>query len=110
MKVTITAIALAATAALSAPATAQVAPGALGAIAHFNQDFDTANQRVTIASGSGVDFSTRTGVSLAQARFNADFDGQDNVRKVSGGTSFGGDASRAQSVFARIAAESAENE
>ena len=112
MKTFIAPAAIALLAAVAAPAAAQqVSSGALGAIAHFNQDHDSQDDRVVIVPGSGVGLSTRSGAfSEAQARFNLDFDGQDDLRRTSGGTIVSGAPDRAQTIFARIAAESAENE
>ena len=108
---------LAAAAVVPTPAAAQqVSAGALGAIAHFNGDHDSQDDRVILApSRAGVvagGLSTRSGgFNAAQARFNRDFDGQSDVRRTDGGTVVSGRASgRAGALFARIARESAENE
>ena len=105
------AITLATVAAFAAPAAAQQVPtGTLGAIAHFNKDHDSQDDRVVIVPGGGAGLSTRSGgFSEAQARFNRDFDSQDDVRRVRGGAVFSGtpgSTARAQGIFARIRAES----
>lgn len=109
---TLIAAALIASAALSAvPASAQVASGAAAAIAHFNRDLVPA-ERVVASASSGAVASTRSTASgRVQARFNADYDGQDDVRGQRRATvTSGRHAPAAAAIFASIAAAQAEDE
>lgn len=107
-RITLAALAATLAAALAAPATAQVAAGPLGAIAHFNAAKDRSDA-VVATGGSGTVLSTRSGLSAAQAHFNADADSQDD-RRLAGATIASGTPDTGAAIFARIAAESAENE
>ena len=107
--------ALLATAALSVPAAAQeVVPGAAAAIAHFNQDADSQDDRVSIPAGAfdGVRVSTRSGTDLGGvfARFNQDADSQDGVRGQLGATVVSGAPLAAGDILDRIRSESLEDE
>ena len=111
---TLASAALIALAAVAAPAAAQqVAPGAAAAIAHFNQDFDSQDGRISLRAANlrGVSVSTRGGqLGGVFARFNSDFDGQDNVRGQQGATVIAGRPAFGADIHARIRAESLENE
>lgn len=100
-----TLILAAAAALISAPAFANVD----GAIAHFNAAKDNGEQ-VVLVGGEGPVVSTRSGNSSVQARFNADFDTQDNARKTGPVTVADGSQDTASAIFLRIQAEGAENE
>ncbi|WP_179379444.1 hypothetical protein [Jannaschia marina] len=106
---TLIASALVATAALAAPAAAQVAQGPAAAIAHFNADFDTQDGiRVLKSDGNGVTVSTRSGAAFGL--FNGQADSQDGVRGLNGATAYSGAPSVGGDIFDRIRAESAEGE
>ncbi|WP_179379088.1 hypothetical protein [Jannaschia marina] len=109
---TLIASALLATAALAAPAAAQVASGSAAAIAHFNADFDTQDGvRVLKAGGNGVTVSTRSGgTGVAFGHFNGQADSQDGIRGLNGATAYSGAPSVGGDIFDRIRAESAEGE
>jgi hypothetical protein len=105
-------IALSATATLPAAAQ-QVAPGAAAAIAHFNQSIDSANERVRLPQTEvAMRASTRAdgALALAFARFNADQDSPSDLRGLNGSTTISNMPAVAQDVFARLRAESAEDE
>lgn len=106
-----TAAAVTATAAalLSAPAIAQVPAGPLGAIAHFNQQ-ETGNEVVKVIRGDAAGLSSRSGTVEAQIRFNADYDGGDDARRVTGQTVYSGTPTYGADIFANIRAESLEDE
>ncbi|KIT16949.1 hypothetical protein jaqu_14480 [Jannaschia aquimarina] len=110
---TLIASALAASALVAAlPAAAQVPAGPAGAIAHFNQDIDTANDRASldIVRGETVTVSSRSGsVAQAIAHFNADLDAGDRV-PLTGGTVVSGSPTYGAEIFANIRAESLEDE
>ena len=110
-----TLIAAALVALAAAPVAAQqVGSGAAAAIAHFNQDFDSQDGRVSLAAanlGAGVTVSTRGGaLGGVFDRFNADFDGQDDVRGQTGATVISGNPAVAADLHARIRAEGREDE
>ena len=98
-------------AAVAAPAAAQQVPsGAAGAILFFNQSKASVGDRIVLTENAGAGLSTRSGTSAVQEKFNRDFDSQDDVRRTSGATVASGKPSRAQAIFANIAAQSAEDE
>lgn len=105
-------IALAAASALAAPAAAQVAAGPAAAIAHFNQDADSQDdRRIFNGAASGVTVSTRSGnLQAVFDRFNAQADSQDDIRGLNGATSFAGSPAVGGAIFDRIRRESAEDE
>ncbi|MEM9796102.1 MAG: hypothetical protein AAF919_06415 [Pseudomonadota bacterium] len=111
---TLIASALIAAAAVAGTAQAQqISTGAAAAIAHFNGDHDTQDNRIALSalSETGTSVSTRSGqLSGAFGRFNADHDTQDNIRGQQGATLVSGVPGVAQSIFDAIRAESLEDE
>ncbi len=100
-----------------APASAQqITPGIEGAANHFNQDFDTQDNRILVQVGwrhNKARVSTRGNNLSAQERFNQDFDGQDNVRvtRSNRGNNFNrGQRRTAAQIFADIRRQNAEDE
>ncbi len=117
MKTVIASALVAAAALTAAPVAAQqVSTGAASAIAHFNQDHDSQDNRVALDVASvdaGVDISTRSdnATSFAFARFNQDADTQDGIRGVNGATTFNASpASGAAAIFDDIRRQNLENE
>ncbi len=108
----ILATALLAALALTGTASAQVGAGPAAAIAHFNQDADSQDGRRLIRAGTdAVSVSSRSGaLGDVFARFNADHDGQDDVRGLDGATLVQGSPAHAADIFARVRAESAGDE
>ncbi|MEL6586976.1 MAG: hypothetical protein AAFY65_17510 [Pseudomonadota bacterium] len=104
---TLIASALIATAALAGAASAQVPAGAAGAIAHFNQDFSTQDQRIAFTGkGGNVTVSTRNGTQgAAIEQFNATVDSPSDRISVGNATLVSGQPSVAQDIFARILEE-----
>jgi hypothetical protein len=105
-------IALAAVATLPAAAQ-QVAPGAAGAIAHFNQDIDSRNEQVRLPSSeTSIRTTTRANraFTFALAHFNQDVDSRNDLRGLNGTTVYPGTPAYGQDIFAQIAAESAGDE
>jgi len=109
---TLSASALIAVAALTVPATAQVAPGAAAAIAHFNQDADSQDDRRSLRNvGSTTFVSTRSGnFEAVYDRFNAAYDSQDNVRGQVGVTLISNQPSIGADIFDAIRRANAEDE
>lgn len=90
-----------------------IAPGAAGAIAHFNQSLEGGDRIARVAETDGVTVSSRSGgLGTAFAIFNADADSQDGRRGQQGATLIGGAAVNAQAdaIFERLRLESLENE
>ncbi|MEO0860005.1 MAG: hypothetical protein AAFY65_05280 [Pseudomonadota bacterium] len=106
MKTLITS-ALVATAVLAGAASAQVPGGAAGAIAHFNQDFSTQDQRIVKkGNGANVTVSTRSGAQgAAFDQFNANVDSPSDRVTVGSVTLVSGAPTRAEEIFARIKEE-----
>ncbi|WP_371154828.1 hypothetical protein [Jannaschia sp. 2305UL9-9] len=105
--------ALIASAALTGAASAQVGAGAAAAAAHFNQDIDSNNEQVAIdaAEFDGVTVSTRSGaVGEAFTHFNADYDSNNDLRGLNGATVVDANAAYGADIFARIDAESQDDE
>jgi hypothetical protein len=105
--------ALIALAAAAPVAAQQVAPGAAGAIAHFNQDFSTQDGRIDLdhVALDGVAVSSRSGaLGSVFERFNADFSTQDGIRGQNGATLISGTPAYAADIHAAIRAEGLENE
>ena len=111
MKTLLISAALAATA-LTGAASAQVAPGAAAAIAHFNADYDSSGEIDRIPAGAdGTTVSTRSGnIGTAFDIRNASVDSSGELRGLNGATLVSGEPAYAADIFARIKAESAENE
>ncbi|WP_371153635.1 hypothetical protein [Jannaschia sp. 2305UL9-9] len=111
---TLIASALIATAGLSGAATAQtVNAGPLAAIQHFNQDIDSKNERATPVGGVAGDStaSSRSGsFDEAYRQFNQDADNRNELRGVNGSTTVQSQATYGSDIFARIDAESREND
>jgi hypothetical protein len=107
---TLLASALIATAALTGAASAQqVAPGAAGAIAHFNQDFDTRAEMRAVPAGDSVTVSTRSGVNgTAYEILNQSADTASELRGTEGATLVSGTPAFGAEIFERLAAESAD--
>ncbi len=96
---------------MTAPAFADVSSGALGAIAHFNQDL-SGNEIVRVIEGDAAGISSRSGLIEAQVHFNQDYDGagDDNLRRVSGKTVYSGTPAYGAEIFAQIKAEGLDDE
>ncbi|MFO6463704.1 hypothetical protein ACK8OR_04865 [Jannaschia sp. KMU-145] len=111
---TLIASALVAAAAFAAPATAQVGAGTAAAIAiaHFNQSHDTQDNRTALRGGVSNTFvSTRSASSdRAYAIFNAQADNVNALRGLYGQAGVSGTPAYGAEIFARIQAESLENE
>lgn len=109
---TVFASALIAVAALAVPATAEVASGSAAAVAHFNQDYDSQDNRRTLRNVDNSTFvSTRSGnLDVVYGKFNADYDGQDNVRGQNGVTVISNQPSYGAGIFADIRRANAEDE
>lgn len=93
----------------AAPVIAQnVAPGGAAAIAHFNGDADSQDDRIasprgTVASST---LSLRSGnLADAYARFNADADSPNERMGLAGATRIGGAPSYGADVFRSLRAE-----
>jgi hypothetical protein len=101
-------------AALAATLAAPVAASPLAdAVAHFNQDRDTANEMITVpAQESYVTVSTRNGSSLDTAFdiFNRSADSRSELRGLNGATVYDATPAYGGDVFDRIRAESADDE
>lgn len=100
----------AAAALIVAPAFAQVPAGTLGAIAHFNQDATSQDERTIVTEGTAGGLATRAGLSEAQIRFNMDKDSANDRRRVTGASVVSGELTHGQAIFAQIQAASAEDE
>jgi hypothetical protein len=108
---TMIATALIATAAITGAASAQqVTPGALGAIAHFNESREGGDV-ISLKAASNGSVSTRASASgLAYERFNLDADSQDGIRGTQGATVVSNSPVFGSDIFAAIRAANAENE
>lgn len=111
---TLIASALIATATLTGAANAQaVNAGPQAAIAHFNLDKDSTNNRVTLAgvfAGETV-VSSRSGVvGEVFDHFNADYDTQADMRGAYDATLVSSTTAYGSDIFAQIRAASAEDE
>ena len=110
MKAIIASALVAATAFAGAASAQQVAPGALGAIAHFNESRQGGDV-VSIRAASDAAISTRSDAATgAFARFNADADSQDGIRGVNGGTLYNNAPAYGADIFASLNAASLEDE
>ena len=102
-------LALIAASAVALPATAQqVAPGASGAIAHFNQDIDSANAKARIpAIDDSVSASSRAvRIQNVYARFNESTDrANDKIGRNGTVTIVSGEPTHGAGIFAIIDAE-----
>lgn len=99
-------------ASIAAPAFAQSASTAF-AIAHFNQSAERASDIVTLPNGENSQrVSTRGNGRLADAfaMFNQSVDSTGDLRGLNGATIVSGTPQHAQDIFARLRAESREDE
>ncbi|WP_281825678.1 hypothetical protein [Jannaschia rubra] len=95
------------------PATAGIATGPAAAIAHFNMDADSQEDRITpvAVDASAAMASTRAARTLAvQDHFNRDADTANGHRGLNGTTSVAGAPAHGADIFARIRAAQAEDE
>lgn len=104
--------ALVASAALTGAASAQVGSGAAAAIAHFNQDIDSVNDKRTVPTTDGLTtVSTRSGaLSVAYEILNGSQDSQADKRGLNGATLVSGEPAFGAEIFERLRAESLEDE
>ena len=105
--------ALVASAALTGAASAQVGSGAAAAVMHFNADQDMTSEirRIPADGFDGTTVSTRSGnLGKAFDVRNASVDSTGELRGLNGATLISGEPAYAADIFARIKAESAENE
>jgi opacity protein-like surface antigen len=110
MKTLIASAIVAATAISGAASAQQVNPGALAAIAHFNESRE-GGEVISLEAASNGTVSTRSGVSGETFdRFNADADSQDMITGLNGGTSYDGAPAYGADIFARIEAANSEDE
>ncbi|MEM7722568.1 MAG: hypothetical protein AAF376_09355 [Pseudomonadota bacterium] len=115
MKRIITIALMAATLTAPLAATAEPLTPTQRAIIHFNMDVDQVLERRNpfgAASRSGTFVSTQSRPDLAQsfARFNAQEDSVDGRRGLRGATIFSNRPAHGADIFARIRAESLEDE